>query len=201
MKIAFESIALVMEKETCIALIKSEHYETIRSVQEFFRELGRYWTHIECSLLEALVRATKCKPAIEELNEFVCSKRKDGRIILSVQEASPPTPPSTSCNNVLVSTSDTSALVCPPSHLIIDIESSGAQQYSDSVCIAARVNQVNLTVAAYERLSNIVSYVLGIPRFMMRLLGIKLGSIVISWATSIEVFFHTFNQEFWKTIT
>ena len=164
MKSAFESISLVMKEETCIALMKSEHYEKIRSVQEFFRELGRYWNHIECSLLDALVRATKCKPAIEELNEFVCSKKKDERIILSDDRASQLSLEALSPNQV--------------------------QEDSNTVSIAATVNRVGLTMAVYERLSNIISYALGIPRFMMRLFGFEQGSIVISWATSRGVLSH-----------
>ena len=141
MLITFEQMVLPMKSETYTALVKSEEYRNVRSVQELFQLLGPFWKPVDCSLLTTLVKATKCKEAIDRLSAYLKSRNEAGQNVAlgdeikkrvidepssAVTEEDHPvttpgsqeTPPNESspANNTITTTSDANAPNHSPPH-------------------------------------------------------------------------------------
>ena len=82
MQIAFVHMVLPLKSEMYTTLVKSEEYCNVRSVEELFQLLGEFWKPVDCSLLTMLVKATKCKEAIDRLNAYLKSGSEAGQNVV-----------------------------------------------------------------------------------------------------------------------
>ena len=82
MQITFVQMVLPLKSEMYTALVNSEEYCNVRSVQELFQLLGPFWKPVDCSLLATLVKATKCKEAIDRLSAYLKSRNEAGQNVV-----------------------------------------------------------------------------------------------------------------------
>ena len=93
MCITFEQMASVMRSVSYTAIINSKQYRKITSVETLFRLLAPHWNPVDCSLLVALVNATKCTAAIQRLNSYLSSRNETSQAaVLSKGIDVPPVP-------------------------------------------------------------------------------------------------------------
>ena len=213
MSLAFNYSVVLMKSEAYYTLLQSEQYKDIKSVKDFFSVLTNFWTPVECSLLNILVEATGCKPAIERLRAFLSSRNsKEDMIRLMQQSQNPSVKSETSIPASTVTTSspmngaptqleeekiNSPSSICssdqvePPAsnsekydQKSIAISTQPQSHQPDSLSVHATVAQNSLTLAEYERKTNILCGALKIPRYFLKLVGIDPGSVIIKWVTS-----------------
>ena len=212
MKSTFQFIATIMKSKAYYALLCSKHYKKIKSVKYFFLLLAKYCTPVDCSLLNAVVKATHCQPAIERLQAFLCSRDVDeemtklmqqSQIASSTSEASLPAPTVTSSqllndaptkritekNTATSSLHFTDKSESPSiNNREINVENSAIsiqpQVQPHTLNIHVKVAQNSLTLAEYEHKTDILCGALRIPRSFLQLLGLDPGSVIIKWVTS-----------------
>lgn len=82
MCITFEQMASVMKSVTYTAIIKSTEYRNINSVETLFALLAPHWNPVDCSLLVALVNATRCTAAIQRLQNYFSNKNETEQAVI-----------------------------------------------------------------------------------------------------------------------
>ena len=78
----FEQMASALKSVTYTAIIKSKEYRNVNSVQALFRLLAPHWNPVDCSLLVALVNATRCTEAIQRLKDYLISRSETKRNVV-----------------------------------------------------------------------------------------------------------------------
>ena len=205
MMMAYENIVRVKSIKKFKALIKSRSYRGIKSVQEFFRRVGKSWKPTDCSMLHCLVVASRCEEAVIRLRAFKFNHEQRNRSVLTKEEqsaevqvipssttdssAKPPElqVPHTTESHPPVSTESVES---SPQEVTHDVVSSQPSASLDLLEITAQVAKDDLTVAEYDSMTYIICGALGIPRFLLDLAGIKPGFITIKWTTSMDLLPH-----------
>ena len=82
MCITFEQMASVMRSVSYTAIIKSKQYRNITSVETLFTLLAPHWNPVDCSLLVALVNATRCIAAIQRLDSYLSSRNETKQTVV-----------------------------------------------------------------------------------------------------------------------
>ena len=87
MLITFEQMVLPMKSEMYTTLVKSEEYRNVCSVRALFQLLAPLWKPVDCSLLTTLVKATKCKEAIDRLSTYLKNRNEAGQNVSLGEES------------------------------------------------------------------------------------------------------------------
>ena len=212
MILTFEFIAKLTKSKTYYNVFQSKHYRSMKSVKHFFLLLTNFWKPVDCSLLITLVEATSCNPAIERLQSFLSNRdvKEDmtklmhqSQVPTVTSEASIPvstittSPPVKDAPTQLEDKSNSPSSICSGDY--VEPPTSNSEKYDkesivistqpqshqpDSLSVHATVAQNSLTLAAYERKTNILCGALKIPRCFLQLVGLDPGSVIIKWVTS-----------------
>ena len=213
MKLTFKFIAQIMKSKAYYTLLQSKQYMKIKSVDDFFLLLTKYWKPVDCSLLTTLVKATHCEPAIKRIQAFLNSRDGEEDMTQLMQQSQVPfvssgasIPTSTvatfpATNDALSQleeeeTNSPSSLrfaeqLEPPASnsekneqeiIVINIQPQSHQP--DSLRVHAKLAQNTLTLAEYERKTNILCGALKIPCCFLQLVGLGPGCVIIKWVTS-----------------
>ena len=214
MKLTFKFIAQIMKSKAYYTLLQSKQYMKIKSVDDFFLLLTKYWKPVDCSLLTTLVKATHCEPAIKRIQAFLNSRDGEEDMTQLMQQSQ--VPPVSSGASIPTSTVTTfpptnddalsqleeeetnspsslhfaEQLEPPTSNsekneqesTVINIQPQSHQP--DSLSVHAKLAQNTLTLAEYERKTNILCGALKIPSYFLQLVGLDPGSVIIKWVTS-----------------
>ena len=213
MKLTFKFIAEIMKSKAYYTLLQSKRYKKIKSVDDFFLLLTKFWKPVDCSFLITLVKATHCKPAIERLQAFLSNRDVEEDMTQLMQQSQVPSvssgasiPASTvttspPTNDALTKleeeeTNSPSSLrsadqLEPPAsnsekneQESVVIMAQPQSHQPDSLSVHAKVTQNTLTLAEYERKANILCGALKIPSYFLQLVGLDPGSVIIKWVTS-----------------
>ena len=212
MNLTFQFIAKIMKSEAYYTVLQSKHYKSIKSVRDFFLLLTNFWKPVDCSLLHILVEATHCKPAIERLQSFLSRRDVEEEMTKLMQQSQVPTvaseasipastvttsPPTNDASTQLEEETNLPSSLCSADQVEPPLSNSekndkkskviSTQPQShqpDSLSVHARVAQNGLTLAEYERKTNILCGALKIPCYFLQLVGLDPGSVIIKWVTS-----------------
>ena len=210
MKLTFKFIAEIMKSKAYYTLLQSKRYKKIKSVDDFFLLLTKFWKPVDCSFLITLVKATHCKPAIERLQAFLSSRDVEEDMTQLMQQSQVPSvssgasiPASTvttspPTNDALTQLEEEETNSPSSLHSAEQLEPSTSnsekneqeiivQPHShqpDSLSVHAKVAQNSLTLAEYERKTYILCGALKIPSCFLQLVGLDPGSVIIEWVTS-----------------
>ena len=192
MKLTFQFIARIMKSKAYYTLLQSKRYKKIKSVDDFFLLLTKFWKPVDCSLLITLVKATHCEPAIKRLQAFLSSRDVEEDMTQLMLQSQ--VPYVSSGASIPASTVTTSPLTndvltqlkkeetnSPSSHRSADqleppvcicekneqesilITTQPKSHQPDILSIQAKVAQNSLILAEYERKDNILCGALKIP--------------------------------------
>ena len=212
MNLTFQFIAKIMKSKAYYTLLQSERYKNIKSVDEFLLLLTKLWKPFDCSLLITLVKATHCKPAIERLQAFLRNRDVEEDMTQLMQQSQVPSvsseasipasihatssPINDSLTELEDKTNSPLSLRCvdqfKPSasnsekneQVSIVISTQPQSHQPDSLSVQAKVAQDSLTLAEYERKTNILCGALKIPTYFLQLVGLDPGCVNIKWVTS-----------------
>ena len=160
-------------------IVKSKEYQEATTVDMFLELLAPHWSPVDCSLLQTLVRASHCQPAVRKLEEFLSEQKKISRFLI-LQQA----------QQQVDKTHDQSATTQgEPSPTLLQVESeySQAQQHKSYQEVTLKVDKSVLTMKDYDEMADHLSSTLKLPRYSFTVEKIETGSIVIIWQISREL--------------
>ena len=195
MMTVYESMVKAAGMKEYKALMRNAHYTEIKSVQEFFRRVGKKWKPYDCSQLHILVKATRCDAAIERLKAFesVSKQSEESLSPVKKQKVNGVVPSSIGSPTLSPHALGTPSNNTAP-HLGTEEEASSLQAVDSdtvdqgelfSLQITAKLAQENLSVAAYNSTTDAVGGVLGLPRFALQPEAVEPGSVIIRWKTCL----------------
>ena len=169
---AFEHIAHCMESETYISIVQSEDYKSVDSVRALFRLLAPHLKPIDCSLLQALIKAAGIKQAIQRLDEYLRASNSYllGNGSEKVHVPCEPHEMETSSENDLVN-----------SQPIAD---------STSVPIAIKVAKNEMNWGDFRWIKDLFCGICGFPLWTLQYDENTPGCVVIKCITSIKMLSH-----------
>ena len=195
----YESMVQAVGMKKYKALMRNTYYTEIKSVQEFFRRVGKKWKPYDCSQLHALVKATKCDAAIERLERFESlSKQSEESLLVAkkqkLNEADPPSVGSPALPSHALGTPSSTVPHVGMEELVSSLQTvdtstldHGVQEELYSFQITATLAHEDLSVAAYDCKADAVCGALGLPRFALQPEEVEAGSVIIRWKTYSSV--------------
>ena len=204
MKTALENLVLPLPLKRLVRIVQSQRYEEARSVCEIFKLLAPYWSYTDCSLLQVIVKASGCQPAIEKLEAFLQHRSAispslmlcdpNSRISTESEVPQDDTPNQTEVSRVM----QTQPIQTCVKHL--DTPSTGELQGSPggsqpckreitnneevSVEVKAEVDINMLTLRDYDDKTSLLCGVLKLPRFALSYLRTATGCLLMVWQMS-----------------
>jgi len=207
MKTALENLVLPLSLKRLVQIVQSQRYEEARSVRELFKLLAPYWSCIDCSLLQVIVKASGCQPAIEKLEAFLQHRSAispslmlcdpNSRISTESEISQDDTPTQTEVSRVI----QTQPIQSCVKHL--DAPSTGELQGSPngsqpcrreitnnkevSVEVKAKVDVNTLILRDYDEKTSLLCGVLKLPRFALSYLRTATGCLLLVWQMSANL--------------
>ena len=151
-------------------IVSSSEYEEANTVSKFFKLLAPHWNWVEYGLLEFVVQASRCKFAMEKLQEFLESRKHAApNIVLQ---------PSNAVEATSMNSPQLSQPVTAPT-LSAEV-TTDCRHEVDQVAVM-KVDKDTFTLADYDRNASLLSRVMDVPRYLLSFLCISPGCIAIHW--------------------
>lgn len=175
-------------------LIESSTYKEANTIDKLFEQLlqAKRLRWEEPSLLEHIIKASKCEPAMEKLKGFLLMRKRsslycypssqDHLSLTSAEESSPHSEAAGSSEKAEVPQQDTTNC---------QVGQSG--QAPEEVEIEEKLDKDMLTAEEYDENADFLCGILAIPRYVMRFLGARGGCISIRWTVSRQLLAHMLN--------
>ena len=163
-------------------IIESNEYEKINSVQSFFKLLGPYLKSPDCSLLKALVQATKCEEAMERLTKYLDISTN---VKLDNDFSKLPVPRRPSQEHALVPESEAASSATSPRPVV---RSEPTVDHS-LVPVTTTVAEDEMSLGMLRQIQSLVCGLLRVPQFSLQYNCVEPGSVIIKWATSKKIAF------------
>ncbi len=175
--------------EKCAPIVASCEYKEAKSVREFFKLLAPRWSWVECSLLEFVIKASRCKPAMEKFQEFLRIRKT---------AASTTTVPvvKEDCSTIqTVSNGET--LPQPESEApterrgLLPLETSNAvggnHGIPEDIGIEEKLDKDALTLEEYDQHAGFLCGITATPRYLLEYIGARDGCIALQWRMSNQL--------------
>ena len=179
MKTALKHLVLPFRIRRLARIVRSKDYQEAKTVDRLFELLAPYWNFVDFSLLQTLVKASRCQQAIKKLEEFLSEREKISRFLV-LQQA----------ERQLEQTHTQQATIHDVATLHLpQVEGTNSQvlHHRSYEEIIARVDTSQLTLRDYDDKAALVSASLKLPRYAMTFEKTGTGSITIHWKISREI--------------
>ena len=171
MKASLSYINLPTQCGRLAKIIRIKRYQQAETVHDFFELLSPYWCYTECSLLQTIVRVSRCQSAIKEVNAFLLKRREVSKYLI-LQQADQPE--HSYCSSTLL-------------HHPHSVSPSNEAEIESHTTIRIKVNARILTQRGYNAYAELVCMTLGLPGYSLQLTKTGSGSIIITWSVHDEL--------------